>query len=867
MWPLAACDDLPVLERDRCGNTVIERGEDCDGAGAGENLCNEACRLECTAGGACPAGWGCGADGLCRQPTGVFSPLGNPVAVSAERLDLADVDGDGRADVLATRGGSVTVAYAGAAGLSSDTTDIALPIADTDLEVPSAGDVDGDSRADLVLRFGGSLGVLRGQQNRTLAPGAFSRRLAVPVAEGDVLVPMYLQQGGFLSGSLGAQILSIGEAGISVVHVSDDAAAPGGPLVTWPQKKIVYLGNSHGIDYAFEGESEIHAYYPIGFDPVTLEEGWNFDDASPLFQQKVTLPGGVRPAGDVSPLQVSWKADTYTGFSEYALFVPGEKDGVASLHVGFQQGGGLCSFPGNAAPAFGEPDYTLREIAWTGLSAAGERPLAVRDIDGDGTPDLATPRGLYLSTCTGEPFSVESCPLDIPLTPPLAPISAAYFLAESPDIGDAWTGVHFYGNQALVTTEKPGFIVYRSLGDQDSVKRFRVPTRHPVSHVAFGDFNGDGSPDVVLTQLSERASPGDPARESVHVSFGDAFGLPTAPVDLGDVGEVTQIFAARLFPALSGKIAIVPQADGVDDIVVRAKTGGATLTYVFAGSTDGQIQSPLDLASACQGSLAPSGVPRFSTTASLSGEGAREVLVVYRREAAGGGWEYDLWSAQPASGDSETVCGSLVGPAPLPDPGGTALSMTPIDLDGDGKDEVVVFAEGSSKLFTARLADGAWSIDTIDLGAPHAGVAVIPVFTAGEGDRQDVVLWSEDGVTVLRNDGSGTLDAGRSEAVSIAGVTCPGAGEGGAAGPITGVAAAFLHPDAGRELLVLTEAGAFVVELGEGAAGGLEAPRCDLLIGGGTALTSGDVDGDGVEDLVIARPSGIQVLAGIPVVR
>ena len=67
---LSACEDLPKLEGDICGNGVIEKGEDCDGVGLGENACNALCRLECTADRACPTSFGCGSDGQRGQRRG-----------------------------------------------------------------------------------------------------------------------------------------------------------------------------------------------------------------------------------------------------------------------------------------------------------------------------------------------------------------------------------------------------------------------------------------------------------------------------------------------------------------------------------------------------------------------------------------------------------------------------------------------------------------------------------------------------------------------------------------------------------------------------------------------------------------------------
>ena len=70
VFVLAGCSGLDSLERNVCGNGVIEPGEDCDSSSAS---C-VACAVVCTAAKDCPtADYTCGVDGFCHAPGGAFS--------------------------------------------------------------------------------------------------------------------------------------------------------------------------------------------------------------------------------------------------------------------------------------------------------------------------------------------------------------------------------------------------------------------------------------------------------------------------------------------------------------------------------------------------------------------------------------------------------------------------------------------------------------------------------------------------------------------------------------------------------------------------------------------------------------------------
>ncbi|HTM21940.1 MAG TPA: VCBS repeat-containing protein, partial [Kofleriaceae bacterium] len=160
----AGCADLPDVESGTCGNLVVDFDEDCDGftsmgegtacgAPDGDNACFFVCDAE--SGSICPDGWGCGGDGRCRRPSGFFvEATGSPYRFAVQDFDIADVDGDGNADLVGNDVNALTVRFGADDGTFATNLDVTIPQAQGPVTV---GQFDDDALADVVVPMRGGL--------------------------------------------------------------------------------------------------------------------------------------------------------------------------------------------------------------------------------------------------------------------------------------------------------------------------------------------------------------------------------------------------------------------------------------------------------------------------------------------------------------------------------------------------------------------------------------------------------------------------------------------------------------------------------------------------------------------------------------
>lgn len=179
-----SCAELPQLGPDICGNGVIEPqlDEQCDlseDEALGPDVrCGDptdvlrACHYVCSrseSGPTCPTGWGCSDDGVCRYASGEVVEIDeSPIDLEPHsRLQLGDIDGDDRLDLIASGEAGVSVYY----GKRTDpfVSRYHFPLPSLSREV-ALGDVDRDGNEDLVAMTGVGPILLTGQRGRSLEP-------------------------------------------------------------------------------------------------------------------------------------------------------------------------------------------------------------------------------------------------------------------------------------------------------------------------------------------------------------------------------------------------------------------------------------------------------------------------------------------------------------------------------------------------------------------------------------------------------------------------------------------------------------------------------------------------------------------------
>jgi len=463
----------------------------------------------------------------------------------------------------------------------------------------------------------------------------------------------------------------------------------------------------------------------------------------------------------LDPVEGTWVVSplpaTAQGNDGDQRILPGDLDGDGRIDVvvsGYREGVRVAWNEG--AGSFVDGDVPLPELL---------PPQSVADVDGDGRPDL-------LGSSTSALVIVRS---------------AGGRLFDAPvEIAEAWP---FRRPTAAADLDGDGVpdLVYGS--DRIRVRRglgglgFASPTEYPceegLGHLAIGDVDGDGKPDVFSTGCSwwgyanVQQNLGGGALSSLETFFSsdnspnslalrDMNGDGRADVLKTTVDGEVRVFFGRSDGSLDegptiGGLGPMPAALDVDRDgrldVVAITAGGVAVAYARPGGFGG---SPVTY------DLGPGGSYLNNKLADLDGDGVPE-LVRGRRALSGvtevlrrgptGAWEMAGTCTAP----------SLAGYAPY-----EASHFAIEDIDGDGLRDIVAIQTyslvaddgGASAIVICRnRGDGTFEASRVggdDSTGNLGGSSLTLADVDGDGDR-DVLVGHNAGISVLTNDGAGSF--------------------------------------------------------------------------------------------------------------
>ena len=148
LWLVLVGCGATDIDRDVCGNGIVEAGEDCDSIDPRCSACGIVCATtdDCVAYGDA-AGFVCGADLFCHAPAGRFEAA-RELALPVTTFRITDVSQDGQGDVVLQSQTAVTAVFADAAVASLSNTSILTPTAQG---VANYADLDRDGSLDVVM--------------------------------------------------------------------------------------------------------------------------------------------------------------------------------------------------------------------------------------------------------------------------------------------------------------------------------------------------------------------------------------------------------------------------------------------------------------------------------------------------------------------------------------------------------------------------------------------------------------------------------------------------------------------------------------------------------------------------------------------
>lgn len=466
------------------------------------------------------------------------------------------------------------------------------------------------------------------------------------------------------------------------------------------------------------------------------------------------------------------------------------------------------------------------------------RPLAVRDLNGDGHPDFVMPDRLLVSAPEGG-YQVVFQRVGAPWTEALV------------------LDLNASGSLDVVAASSDGFDVDFLLQASSGLfTQVSGRSAGPISRLTAGDFDGDDVVDVAFvsnlrgdkeaTGSEEGAAGTQPGEEGVQrtdaieISYGKPQASPEPPT------EVARLAGVRALS--SGRLGSGTDRDNAAELVVIQDN--PRVVTIFQGSGERQQLAPYVFR---DGDIS---ARSLALTTTIFQDETPDIIALGREE----GGQLRLWSAEAF----EIRAASITHSPPLP-----AQMLAGVEVLGDEQGALVAAAELSP-------GQGIRAVVATSLGeTPGVGLLVAKfdgVFELGALQTIDATL-SQDSKLLLRDvNGDGQLEV----ILATGSAESPGelfifSGDGGLGltqaarlyiqGRVAAVACRR-NNRGGCNLFVINEGGTYQIHQEESLTGDVE--RVDDLPGG-KAITAGDFDGDGLDDLAIGDGNQIRVYRTVPV--
>ncbi len=870
---LCGCVALPDVAPNVCGNGVVEpeSGEECDGYADSDKgqRCRSpeakeggACHFDCSPDATAPNGrqWecpertSCGLDKLCREGSDTYESWVEFLPQQAHALQLGDLDGDGRADLLAlgkpsSQWQSVpTVVFFDEKGTPqgqpfSLPTGIRSPVL---APIVTTGEV---PRQQLVASTSFGIATLMANTkgeffslpypSQTL-PGDSTYRMVrvygvtdTPMKEAVII---YLSSDGENVLSDGATNEPLG----TFEHSVADLSAP--PVAGNLDDREISPCDELVLAYKNSGDVYLHRFCDSGGH-------WLYSPELP--QRVASLPAGHTATRGILLARVD--------DDEHLDLVLA--DNLGCPYVSFGLGDG--TFVANRA----YPTLTAEQmwpVLTPSLPCPGNYPLAIADMNEDGWPDWVLPKGIALASPLGFAFADASVRLDT--YPSNGPSGETWTIARVAELtGDDHLDL-IAGSSELADLD---FFVGTG---RDSLNPTVVQTDGPVKDMVTGDYDGDLINDVAFIQarIVTVSDPNTPPN-GLAIAYGRRDGAPNSPTDIAGFASVGQLLSANY-----------QTRDAIEEIGVLTETAAPAETQLtlFVGNLGRFPVSSLGLWKVVAESQPP-GSPAMTTTvrgspiASTSGRfvdsGNWSLLALAKDDCYSGSCptRYRLWLAPNAKGSATDAPSDVI----------SAPEFIPQRKDGELSVHFVVGALDSGDVASNKGLDNAlmltagpdenqvslWRV-TLPLSAsPLTWLSACPgrltpasspmlVDLNADHFLDLVLLLADPDPTVERlrlaivwnSEDNHSLDLGQAEFVDrIFPSTVRG-----------------LAPNGSQGLFVATERGTYRVGWDKKLTStALTFHDPSIGLPGGGAIAVGDMTGDGLADLALTVAGGISIFA------